>query len=74
MSLLVRGSQVPTSADGRVSGRYVLPGGVDPHTHLAPRLGSATPTTDDFSGPDIGSLLHRTRPLRQYEPTGDRES
>ena len=66
------------------SGKYVLPGGVDPHTHLDMPFGG-TVTIDDvesgqtaaaFGGHDLPRrLLHpgaRARPSPTRSPTGTR--
>jgi predicted amidohydrolase YtcJ len=60
--VLIRGGKVAAAGDQRspggrqldASGRYVLPGGVDPHCHLMPGVQAAT-----AAAAPVGAVLHQ---------------
>jgi dihydroorotase-like cyclic amidohydrolase len=49
--------QVPADTILDAPGCLLLPGGVDPHTHLASRLGSETATADDFGSGTVAAAI-----------------
>jgi dihydropyrimidinase len=52
--------QVPADTILDAPGCLLLPGGVDPHTHLASRLGSETATADDFGSGTVAAAIGGT--------------
>ena len=52
----------------RRAGKYVLPGGVDPHTHLDMPFGGTVTIDDVESGPDGGRVRRHDLPRRLRHP------
>lgn len=62
------GAALPVTA-GKVidaSGCYLLPGGVDPHTHLGSRLAGGTTTADDYESGTIAAAFGGTTTIVNF--------
>jgi dihydropyrimidinase len=64
------GLQAPAGATViDAGGQYVMPGGIDPHTHMQlPFMGTVTPTTSTPAPPPPGRRHHEHHRLRHPEP------